>query len=103
MSVPFTTITKSNLTPTTLIQLREELFKGSFVAIDTEFSGLGPWSLTRERNLNERYKGMREVVINNGIVSIGLSIFKLINEADKLDKKYEVENYHILVRSEVSE
>ncbi|KAK4524573.1 hypothetical protein GAYE_SCF04G2474 [Galdieria yellowstonensis] len=55
--------------------LLKALENAYFVAVDTEFSGLGDVKLLYGNCLSEKYSGLKQIVSNRAIFSVGFSIF----------------------------
>ncbi|GJQ08645.1 hypothetical protein GpartN1_g436.t1 [Galdieria partita] len=55
--------------------LFEALESAYFVAVDTEFSGLGDVKLHYGNCLSEKYDGLKQIVSNRAIFSVGFSVF----------------------------
>ena len=70
--------------------------KASFIAIDTEFSGLARVKQTRRDNINDRYSTAKENVENFGLLALGMSIFI------KTRKTYKSYNFNFQLLSQQS-
>eukprot|EP00871_Galdieria_phlegrea_P003825 jgi/Galph1/4443/GphlegSOOS_G3031.1 len=46
-----------------------------FIAVDTEFSGIGDYKLLYGNSLEEKYEGLKQVISNRALFSVGLSVF----------------------------
>lgn len=51
--------------------------KASFIALDTEFTGLGNNKLTKDANIATRYTALKEVAENYALVAFGVTLFIL--------------------------
>lgn len=72
----------------------ERLPPDGFVAIDTEFSGLGESPNLRHSNLQTRYKAQRQLANTRAIFSVGVSIFSPVQNTQP--QAYEVATYDLL-------
>ncbi|CAN8069737.1 unnamed protein product [Agarophyton chilense] len=57
----------------------KKLSRHGFVAIDTEFSGLGSDPALKHENMQMRYAALRKLAHSCGILSIGISLFDVVN------------------------
>ncbi|GJD08851.1 Target of EGR1 protein 1 [Galdieria sulphuraria] len=57
--------------------LFDALESAYFVAVDTEFSGLGDVKLLYGNCISEKYDGLKQLVSNRAIFSVGFSIFSV--------------------------
>ncbi|KAI0567700.1 Ribonuclease H [Gracilaria domingensis] len=58
----------------------KQLSPRGFVAIDTEFSGLGSDPDLKHENMQTRYTALRTLAHSCGILSVGISVFDQINQ-----------------------
>lgn len=100
----FLIVNRHNLASLSLT-IKQSIQNASFIAIDTEFTGLGGQNRqTRAQNIEERYCALRKVAESHSVIAVGLSIFTAVkNNEKKLGKnpnaEYEVENYHFVLLS----
>ncbi|KAK3090791.1 hypothetical protein FSP39_014646 [Pinctada imbricata] len=76
--VPVVDITKNNfqlLWPS----ICKAISTSTFVAMDTELSGIGTRKLLMAKSIEDRYNGMSDIAKTRSIVSFGISCFKLEN------------------------
>ncbi|KAK2160795.1 hypothetical protein LSH36_127g16051 [Paralvinella palmiformis] len=81
----------------------------TFIAIDTELSGLGNRRLLNAKAIDERYRHMCEVAGTRSMVALGISCFKLLPHSDaevcntdgkrqRLRKLYfQVQTYNVML------
>lgn len=70
----FTTVNRHNLS-TLQLAIKHSVANASFVALDTEFTGLGDKKKTRSANIEDRYTALRTVAQDHAIIAFGISIF----------------------------
>ena len=58
------------------LAIKSEIHSADFIAIDTEFSGLGDPKLIRHQNIETRYIESMELVKSHALLALGVSIFK---------------------------
>ena len=73
------------------LAIKAEIHAADFIAIDTEFTGLGDPKLLKHQNMETRYTASVELVKTHALVALGVSIFK----------GSEVTNYLFLLLSAV--
>jgi target of EGR1 protein 1 len=103
-------VTKHNLAAMQpmIVQL---LKHASFLALDAEFTGLGPNSqTTRAKDIQERYQHLCALAKSHALVAFGLSIFIRVEpsseesqtgETDPRKRAYKVHNFNFSMLSEV--
>lgn len=96
-NVPIVDIHKDNfaqLWPSLLLAIKT----ASFIAIDTELSGLGNRRALQAKSVDDRYKGISAAAKSRSIISLGLSCFKLWPQSDSDTKiwKYTVQTFNIM-------
>ncbi|GES85832.1 target of EGR1 protein 1-like [Rhizophagus clarus] len=102
----FIDVTKENLVSFQHI-IEKALNSASFIALDTEFTGLGGKEAnTRAPNIEERYVNLCKVVRSHALVAFGLTIFEEVtNDAQRmsesLEKRYNVHNFNFNLLSQV--
>ncbi|CAH1769960.1 5855_t:CDS:2, partial [Entrophospora sp. SA101] len=98
-------ITKENLSSYHL-KIKQTLNCASFIALDTEFTGLGnKESNTKASNIEERYINLSKVVKSHALVAFGVTVFEEIVEKEEttspLEKQYNVYNFNFTLLSQV--
>ncbi|CAJ0751093.1 9076_t:CDS:10, partial [Entrophospora sp. SA101] len=98
-------ITKENLSSHQL-KIKQTLNCASFIALDTEFTGLGnKESNTKASNIEERYINLSKVVKSHALVAFGVTVFEEIVEKEEttspLEKQYNVYNFNFTLLSQV--
>ncbi|KAJ3028838.1 UNVERIFIED_CONTAM: Target of EGR1, member 1 (Nuclear) [Siphonaria sp. JEL0065] len=73
-------VTRFSLFPLSL-KIRHEMSQAAFIALDTEFSGLGGPS-TRSANLKDRYAALRATATSSALLSLGVVVGKSGNSDD---------------------
>lgn len=103
-------VTKHNLAgmQPMIVQL---LKQASFLALDAEFTGLGPNSqTTRAKDIQERYQHLCALAKSHAMVAFGLSIFIRVEpssaqgqskETDSRKRAYNIHNFNFSMLSEV--
>lgn len=81
-------VNKHNITQL-LPALKLIIKKSSFIAIDTEFTGLGNQS-TKQKDLGQRYESLSEHVSTHALIAFGLSLFI---QDKKLSASFKVYNF----------
>ncbi|RHZ46318.1 hypothetical protein Glove_627g29 [Diversispora epigaea] len=99
-------ITKDNLM-SLQSKVTDALGRASFIALDTEFTGLGGKDAnTRAPNIEERYVNLCNVVKNHALVALGLTIYEDLSTAqngssESPEKQYKVYNFNFTLLSQV--
>ncbi|CAJ0902723.1 5188_t:CDS:2, partial [Entrophospora sp. SA101] len=98
-------ITKENLSSYHL-KIKQTLNCASFIALDTEFTGLGNKEAnTKASNIEERYINLSKVVKSHALVAFGVTVFEEIVEKEEttspLEKQYNVYNFNFTLLSQV--
>ncbi|CAG8510106.1 11719_t:CDS:2, partial [Ambispora leptoticha] len=96
MTPVYNDITKDNI-HSQLHAIKDCLSKASFLAIDTEFTGLGNrQDGLHASNLDERYENLRNSVKNHALLSLGITVFeeKSTQVASHLEQRYNVHNFN---------
>ncbi|RIA97309.1 ribonuclease CAF1 [Glomus cerebriforme] len=102
----FIDVTKENLTSVQHI-IEQALNCASFIALDTEFTGLGGKEAnTRAPNIEERYVNLCKVVKTHALVAFGLTVFEEVTNdvqgvSESLEKQYNVHNFNFNLLSQV--
>ncbi|CAI2184630.1 17287_t:CDS:2 [Funneliformis geosporum] len=103
---PFVDITKENVTSLQHV-IKQTLNCASFIALDTEFTGLGGKEVnTRASNIEERYVNLCKVVKTHALVAFGLTVFEeaksnIQGGSESLEKQYNVYNFNFNLLSQV--
>ncbi|EGF77464.1 hypothetical protein BATDEDRAFT_27676 [Batrachochytrium dendrobatidis JAM81] len=71
----FNVVNRHNLS-TLSLTINHILSRAHHVALDAEFTGLGDPQLTRQRNIEDRYRELANVARTHALVAFGLSIFE---------------------------
>ncbi|KAH9276355.1 hypothetical protein BASA83_001045 [Batrachochytrium salamandrivorans] len=71
----FNVVNRHNL-PTLSLTIKHILSRSHHVALDAEFTGLGDPRLTRQRNIEDRYRALADVARTHALVAFGLSVFE---------------------------
>lgn len=88
--------------------LANALRSASYVAVDTEFSGLGDSSKLLQRNLEDRFVALKGLVESYSLVELGIACFYLKNQSylttpgevfDTKWSQYEVRTFSLLLFS----
>lgn len=66
-------------------QVLSKLSPNGFVAVDTEFSGLGNDPRLSDNDLSVRYDALRDVVSSHAILSVGLAMFNPCDDSSTYD------------------
>ncbi|CAG8436270.1 8038_t:CDS:2 [Ambispora gerdemannii] len=96
MAPVYNDITKENL-HSQHHAIKNILSRASFLAFDTEFTGLGnKQDGLHASNLDERYENMRNSVKNHALLSLGITAFEEISKEDtsSLEQRYNVHNFN---------
>ena len=72
-----------------------EVKAATFVAIDTEFSGIGSMKTTRDKDMEVRYTAMRSAVQSHGLLQLGLSIWRRIDRETTGSAAYDTARYFV--------
>lgn len=64
-----------------------QLSPRGFVAVDTEFSGLGADARLSSDDMALRYEGLRDVAANGAVLSLGLAVFDVAKDGSGGDEK----------------
>ncbi|KAF0449770.1 ribonuclease CAF1 [Gigaspora margarita] len=102
----FTDVTKDNISSLEHI-IKNALNRASFIALDTEFTGLGGKEAnTRASNIEERYINLCKVVKTHAVVAFGITVFEDLTESGQvasegLEKQYNVYNFNFTLFSQV--
>ncbi|CAB4395134.1 unnamed protein product [Rhizophagus irregularis] len=105
-SLSFVDVTKENLVSIQHI-IEKALNSASFIALDTEFTGLGGKEAnTKAPNIEERYVNLCKVVRSHALVAFGLTIFEEVTNdvqrmSESLEKRYNVHNFNFSLLSQV--
>ncbi|KAI8802091.1 ribonuclease CAF1 [Cladochytrium replicatum] len=95
---PFNEVTRHNLGIMHLA-LRHILDRAHFVALDTEFTGLGPRKETRSSDMKDRYDHLAKVARTYALVSFGVAVFERIpsvtNENEDSSSAGDITNYAV--------
>jgi len=78
----------------------EDIKDCDFLAIDCELSGLGDRKKLKAPSIDDRYKNTCIVAKTRSIISLGLSLFKLVPNSDETNVahwSYSVKTYNLLV------
>ncbi|KAJ3115423.1 Target of EGR1, member 1 (Nuclear) [Phlyctochytrium bullatum] len=99
---PFNDVTRHNLRMLAL-PIRHCIDHATFIAIDTEFTGLGGFR-TKSQDLRERYKALSAVANEHALIAFGLTTFERkppAANADTQNPHYAVHNFnfHLLCAS----
>ena len=86
----FNTVNRHNL-ETLSLTIKHLIKKASYIALDTEFTGLGDPKTTRTTNIDDRYRVLSQVASTHAIVAFGMSIF------EQKDQGYQVHNFHFVM------
>ncbi|EFO88694.1 hypothetical protein CRE_06714 [Caenorhabditis remanei] len=71
-----------------------------FIAMDLELSGLGGQGL-RSKDVQERYRAIRDAAHTRSILSVGITTMKLIHKSEKRRSlRYETQVFNLLTLSE---
>ncbi|KAI8579356.1 hypothetical protein K450DRAFT_242861 [Umbelopsis ramanniana AG] len=101
MSQSFNDVTTENLAQL-YPKILHTLADATFIAIDTEFTGLGvKGDNVRAANIEDRYQNMAKVVKSHALNAIGLTAFKRTSEAEK-PSVYRVDNFNLLLSLQAS-
>ncbi|CAG8500234.1 14726_t:CDS:2 [Cetraspora pellucida] len=101
----FTDVTKENISSLEHI-IKNALNRASFIALDTEFTGLGGKEAnTRAPNIEERYINLCKVVKAHAVVAFGITVFEDIASGQETsqiyEKQYDVYNFNFTLCSQV--
>ncbi|KAL1921747.1 uncharacterized protein VTP21DRAFT_10389 [Calcarisporiella thermophila] len=81
--------------------IKDILSRASFVALDTEFTGLGGSGFdTRAGNIEDRYKSLRKVALTHALVALGITTFEHGSENGRDQTNYIVHNFNFLLLRE---
>jgi len=99
--VPVETVHKENLSEK-LPSLLSDIQSCSFLAVDCELSGLGDRKKLNAGAIDERYRNTCLVAKTRSIISLGLSMFKLVPKSEENANScsswdYAVKSYNLLV------
>jgi hypothetical protein len=72
-----------------------EVKAATFVAVDTEFSGIGSMRTTRDKDMEVRYTAMRSAVQSHGLLQLGLSIWRRIDRETAGSAAYDTARYFV--------
>eukprot|EP00842_Homolaphlyctis_polyrhiza_P004748 jgi/Hompol1/5274/HPOL_004330-RA len=93
---PFNVVNRHNLA-TLSLTIKHILSRAHHVAVDTEFTGLGDPKLTRQQNIDDRYRALANVARTHALVALGLSIFELPDPSKPT--QFAVHNFQFLMLS----
>ncbi|CAG8544305.1 22070_t:CDS:2 [Dentiscutata erythropus] len=102
----FTDVNKDNISTLEHV-IKNALNRASFIALDTEFTGLGGKEAnTRAPNIEERYINLCKVVKTHAVVAFGITIFEDPTASGQvasggLEKQYNVYNFNFTLLSQV--
>ncbi|ESO09609.1 hypothetical protein HELRODRAFT_186759 [Helobdella robusta] len=69
----------------------------TFIALDTELSGLGSKKLLNAKNIEDRYKYICDSSMSRSILALGISCFKVsVEDSEKNEVRYTVQTFNIL-------
>ncbi|KAI9203680.1 ribonuclease CAF1 [Polychytrium aggregatum] len=78
------------------VSIHTAIHHADFIAVDTEFTGLGDHSKTKAPNVEDRYRNLKALVESHAVVSFGLSIFhkaEPLPDTSELCRPYVVSNF----------
>ncbi|KAI8851922.1 ribonuclease CAF1 [Chytridium lagenaria] len=97
VSIPtYNDVTRHNLL-TLSLSIRHCIQKATFIAIDTEFTGLGSGK-TRSQDLRDRFQALSKVVNEHALVAFGLTTFEQISREDE-GTHYVINNFNFILLS----
>eukprot|EP01134_Creolimax_fragrantissima_P002351 CFRG2351T1 len=77
-------------------EMQGHIASASFIAIDTEMSGLGDTLTLRISDIGERYQKLRETAMSRALLSVGLSFF-IEEEGSQNGKVYNAHTYNVFL------
>jgi hypothetical protein len=72
-----------------------EVKAATFVAVDTEFSGIGSMKTTRDKDMEVRYTAMRSAVQSHGLLQLGVSIWRRIDKQTTGAAAFDTARYFV--------
>ncbi|KAL2912749.1 hypothetical protein HK105_207741 [Polyrhizophydium stewartii] len=71
----FNSVDRHNLAALSLT-IQHIISRAAHIAVDTEFTGLGSPELSRQKNIEDRYRALVDVVRSHALVAFGLAVFE---------------------------
>jgi hypothetical protein len=93
MKASYNLVNRHNL-QTLSFAIKHAIQQSEFIALDTEFTGLGDVKKSRDQNIEDRYIALTELAKEYAVIAVGLSTFKKDEQGN-----YIVNNFHFALFS----